>query len=143
MEIILVIFVRTSLNVLIPIVWKSPQRVDCPIEAVIESTELLIYSTLDSPSDRGKNIIGSKYFDSEGKRINRENIEADESMKKDPIWTSVRTSRTTRVDMEGYIATMDSQTEELISQLKVHMASGEKASSNGYEFRQSCCKITF
>jgi len=35
------------------------------------------------------------------------------------------------VDMEGYIATMDSQTEELISQLKVHMASGEKASSNG------------
>jgi hypothetical protein len=114
--------------------------VDCPIDAVIDSTEPLKYSTSDAPSGRGKNLIGSKYFDSEGKPIKRDETEKTEVEMKDPVWNSVR-GGTTRAEMEGCTYTLDPETQEVIDQLKVNMTSGEK--TNGYEYNCSYRRVAF
>lgn len=56
-------------------VWKSPQPVDSPIEAIYDATTEHPNSITTNPgANKGKNVIGSKYFDSEGNRIKIENI---------------------------------------------------------------------
>lgn len=120
----------------------ASRRADHPVGATYDPEESLIDSVTDEPVDKGKNIVGSKYFDSEGKPINREEIAADEDMKKDPVWISVRTGGTTRVDLHGEREPLTAKEEELIDQMKVKVGAREKASANAYELLISesiCC----
>jgi len=115
----------------------APQRADHPVGATYDPEESLIDPVLDEPVDKGKNVVGSKYFDSEGKPINREEIEADEDMKKDPVWISVRTGGTTRVVLHGEREPLTAKEEELIRQMKVNVGAREKANANAYELLHS------
>ena len=108
---------------------------DCPIDAVIDSTDPLKYSASDAPSDRGKNLIGSKYFDSEGKPIKRDEAEKTEE---DPVWSSSR-GGTTRAEMDDCTYTLDPESQEVMDQLRANMTGGEK--TNGCEYNCSCQRV--
>jgi hypothetical protein len=111
---------------LLVVTWKEPQRVYRPIGPVFDPDEPLALISADESPDAKKNIVGSKYFDSDGNPINREELDAEmDENKKDPVWISVRTGGTTRVDMDGYTYTLTAEDEELINQMKVNIRSGE------------------
>ncbi|KAI5813337.1 hypothetical protein BZA77DRAFT_121915 [Pyronema omphalodes] len=109
---------------------KHSQKVDSPIAAVKENNDP-VKTTSDASVEKGKNILGSKYYDSEGKPIPREEVEGDEDAKKDPVWNSVRSEGgTTRADLSGETCTINEEDEELIKKLKAS-TQGEKTSANG------------
>lgn len=112
---------------------NAPQRVDHPIGATHDPEASLTDPVVDEPVEKGKNIVGSKYFDSEGNPINRADIEADEDMKNDPVWISIRTGGTTRVILHGERVPLTAEEEELIKRMKVNVGGSVKANANAYE----------
>lgn len=94
--------------------------------ATFEETEAQLKDGYVPPEDRGKNIVGSKYFDTEGNPINREEIEQNEDMKNDPVWRSVRTGETTRITMSDTKLPMDEGMEKVLDECKLNLISEEK-----------------
>jgi hypothetical protein len=115
------------------IVWKPPQPLDCPLGATYDSIESQTSLSVNVTTDRGKNIIGTRYFDSEGNSINRVDIEKDRESRNDPVWISLRTGGSTSLDTEGYVFQIDDQTEKLVAQMKKDLVGELKSSPNGYE----------
>lgn len=94
--------------------------------ATYEETEAQQNDGYTPPENKGVNISGTKYFDSEGKPIKQENIENDESMKNDPVWKSAKTGESTRADLTDCDVKMDEELEKVIEECRKNLMAPEK-----------------
>ncbi|TGZ82415.1 hypothetical protein EX30DRAFT_370529 [Ascodesmis nigricans] len=114
------------------VVWTPAQPLHRPLAATYEETEAQLKENFVPPEDRGKNLVCSKYFDSEGNPINREEIENNEDMKNDPVWHSVRTGGSTRVQYTQEKPVMDEEMLKVVAECKLNLLSEEKLAARKY-----------
>jgi hypothetical protein len=113
-------------------VWKAPQPVKRPISATYDEAEdeKTMPEVKKEDGDDPNNFSGTKYFTTDGMPTDID-TNGDSEKDDDPIWKSVRTGGSTKVELEEYKWADDEEGQIIFEQLKKSDAVEEVNASNG------------